>query len=86
MMMALAVFNGIPRFDCKILLLRPCLGDGAAGGGDGHVGGANNTDPERIHLHAAKGRAGPRYTQHIDEREAEVSPLESTYSQTLCAL
>ena len=79
MMVTLSVFYNIPRCDFKLFfLLRPdqCMNGGATISGSANsvaVGRSSNADPERIRLQTAGTRSGPKYTQHLDDPEDEVS-------------
>lgn len=83
MMVTLSVFYNIPRCDFKLFfLLRSdqCCGGmngGAAIAGSMNsvagMGRASNADPERIRLQTAGARSGPKYTQHLDDPEEDVS-------------
>lgn len=84
MMVTLSVFYNIPRCDFKLFfLLRPDQCCGGMNGGaaipgstisysaSAATGNASNANPERIRLHTAGARSGPKYTQHLDDPEDE---------------
>ena len=84
MMVTLSVFYNIPRCDFKLFfLLRSDQCCGGMNGGAAISGSMNsvamgrasssNADPERIRLQTAGARSGPKYTQHLDDPEDEVS-------------